>query len=528
MIDLSARKKSWGWRDFAWSAVVAALSAGYATMIIVAYGLSGVPDEQRERACLMGIAAGSVLALVFGIMAATRRALQPATRRAWWLLTAGFVALNLIPVGLNMSGQAGNMQTGGASWADLFRLCFVPFALAALLSFPRRAGTRRVRFKIAFDMVTVMGGAFMVLWYFVIGHILERHYLSTLDLVAAIAYPIGDLVMIFGVLAVLLHGAEASVRRPLTLLVSGLGFLIANDIYLGYLKAVSDGVVVPVDRWQYGTVAIGMCLMAMAAIEQCRQARAQERESQGRAELRKTSRLPYLALLIGYGLLLAVALRTSLFPWGGLVLGAMLMTGGVAARQILALRENHDLVVTDNLTGLANRLQLNQSLGRAVERAYRTGQPAAVMLLDMDGFKQVNDTLGHEAGDQLLVGFAHLLKGCVLGSDTVARQGGDEFAIVLGNVGSAANADVVATRIVDAMQQSFEVAGQQIRPMASIGIAVTDPTMDLSPAALLHRADFAMYQAKASKDKGANWVRYTGHEAVPDADEPRLAAGRAR
>lgn len=523
MSELPIRR---GWRDVAWSTVATMVCCGYATMLIIGFGWPGIPAEQREKACLMGIAIGSILALVFGVMAATRRALPGPVRRAWWVLVVGFVALNLIPVGLDMDGQAGNMQTGGASWADLFRLAFVPPAVAALLMFPRRTNTHRSRYKIAFDMLTVMGGAFMVLWYFVIGHVLEKHYLSTIDLVAAVSYPIGDLVLIFGVLAVLLNGAEQTVRRPLGLTVGGLGFLIANDTYLGYLKGVSDGQVVPVDRWQYGSVALGMFLFTMAGIEQCRQARARELQANGGTELRRTSRLPYAALVGGYGLLLVVALQASLFPWGGLVIGAMIMTGGVAARQILALRENHDLVVTDSLTGLANRLQLHESLHRAVERAQRTGQPAAIMLLDMDGFKQVNDTLGHEAGDELLVGFAKILRANVLGSDTVARQGGDEFAIVLPTIGSAQNAEVVATRILEGMRQPILVAGQEICARASIGIAVTDPSVEVTAAGLLNHADLAMYRAKSRKDRGSNWERFIdgGTSDQPGAE---IAAGDA-
>ncbi len=108
---------------------------------------------------------------------------------------------------------------------------------------------------------------------------------------------------------------------------------------------------------------------------------------------------------------------------------------GVAARQFVASREHYTLVITDSLTGLANRLQLRAALAAAVDRYRRTGTSVAVLLIDLDGFKQVNDTFGHDVGDEMLVSFAALLRRTVRGSDVTAHLGGDEFAVVLPAVG---------------------------------------------------------------------------------------------
>jgi diguanylate cyclase (GGDEF)-like protein len=123
------------------------------------------------------------------------------------------------------------------------------------------------------------------------------------------------------------------------------------------------------------------------------------------------------------------------------------------------------------------------------------------MLVDMNGFKQINDTLGHEAGDQLLVAFGQILRRNVLGADVVGRLGGDEFAVVLHNIGSEANVVAVAERIAADMRHPVLLGDTPVQPSASIGIAVAGPG-ELSPDELMHRADLAMYRAKRAKTTG--------------------------
>jgi diguanylate cyclase (GGDEF)-like protein len=157
------------------------------------------------------------------------------------------------------------------------------------------------------------------------------------------------------------------------------------------------------------------------------------------------------------------------------------------------------------MTGLANRLHFYDALSRALERGGRAGQTTGVVLADMDGFKAVNDTLGHNAGDQMIVEFGAVLRRMVLGSDVVGRLGGDEFAIVLHNIGDTANAEAVVGRIVAEMQHPVTVGGTSATMRASFGIAVCQPG-GASADELMHRADLAMYQAK---HRGAtDWACY--------------------
>lgn len=149
----------------------------------------------------------------------------------------------------------------------------------------------------------------------------------------------------------------------------------------------------------------------------------------------------------------------------------------------------------DTLTGLPNRLQFRERLDRALTES-KTGTMAALLYLDLDGFKSVNDTLGHPAGDVLLQLVAKRLQNCIRGSDMVARFGGDEFAILQPGLKQLADASKVAHCIIDALAEPFELDGQPIVIGTSIGIAVS-PDNGNEIHQLLKAADIALYDAKA-------------------------------
>ena len=150
----------------------------------------------------------------------------------------------------------------------------------------------------------------------------------------------------------------------------------------------------------------------------------------------------------------------------------------------------------DHLTGLPNRRQFEQSLESALARAQRSAQSLALMFIDVDHFKDINDTLGHAAGDEVLRAFGQRLKVCVRSSDLVARLAGDEFVVVLEQLGQGEEAQAVARKIVAAMEEPV-LWNEEIVPVsASIGIAVVDDSADTSAAALMARADEALYAAK--------------------------------
>ena len=148
----------------------------------------------------------------------------------------------------------------------------------------------------------------------------------------------------------------------------------------------------------------------------------------------------------------------------------------------------------DGLTNLANRALFRERVAHALRRRSQAGIPLALLFIDLDDFKTVNDQLGHAAGDDLLVDVAARLKTCVRDEDTVARLGGDEFAILLEQASSHEVAVRVAGRILDAMRAPFHLQGRQVQIGASVGVTVSHAT---EVDAVLHEADVAMYTAKA-------------------------------
>jgi len=152
----------------------------------------------------------------------------------------------------------------------------------------------------------------------------------------------------------------------------------------------------------------------------------------------------------------------------------------------------------DSLTGLPNRSLFVQQVDQMTKTISGNGPLGAVMLMDLDRFKEVNDTLGHHNGDQLLIEVASRLLSVMGPEDTVARLGGDEFAIVLPALGSARQAEVMAGRVIDALTAPFVIEELTLEVGASIGIAFA-PEHGYDAATLLQRADVAMYEAKTAK-----------------------------
>jgi diguanylate cyclase (GGDEF)-like protein len=184
------------------------------------------------------------------------------------------------------------------------------------------------------------------------------------------------------------------------------------------------------------------------------------------------------------------------------VAGIVVSVYDITARK-LAERELAHQAFYDGLTGLANRSLFLDHAEQALRRAGRTGSAPIMLCLDLDGFKDVNDSIGHLAGDELLCAVAERLRGVVRSADTVARLGGDEFAVLVDDTtGGLPAAAALAQRLLEVISEPVDLGGHTVTVAASIGIVVAEP--EATPLSLFRDADIAMYRAKAAGR--AQWV----------------------
>lgn len=214
-------------------------------------------------------------------------------------------------------------------------------------------------------------------------------------------------------------------------------------------------------------------------------------------------------------------LRITL-PFMGLFLLILMLLAGVIISYVISsariIRDREKKASCDPLTGLANRSRFFNDLDLAILRILPGLTGVTVMYVDLDGFKSINDTMGHAAGDELLVQAAGRFKSCVRETDLVARLGGDEFAIIINGKSDKSQIQAVGARILLAMSEPFHLVAGVAQASCSVGVADCWDR-DTRSADLLNRADGALYQAKAS---GKNALRFCDEIGVAESD--RLVA----
>ena len=460
--------------------------------------------------------------LVFAVFAAGCSALAAASaegrqRRAWICLTVG------------LSGWAG----GEALWMFYERVLhqapFPSLADAGYLLFPVGAGLAMVLFPIGYsghsrvrfllDGFIVAGALFEISWVLVMRGVYDAGGTNAFALALSLAYPIADIAILTVALLVLAR-ARSGRRTTLAMLSAGVVMMALSDSAFVYLTAH--------DAYYSGHItdigwAIGLLLFGMAALIN---RRAWETDAVvSHAPSRATMWLPYVPVALAA--LICFPAYFSTPGLGPILVSSTLLMGAVMARQYMVVRQNQrllkmvaDQAMRDTLTGLANRDLFNDRLMHAVQLHLNDNQSVAVLSMDLDDFKLVNDSLGHPAGDALLVQAAERLLGCVRTSDTVARVGGDEFAVLMEGLPELSR--LVAHRVVAAFEEPFVIDGQQLLMRPSVGLAVaSSANPDLSADILLKQADVAMYSAKRSKSGGLH--TFTPDMALADSTDIELS-----
>jgi diguanylate cyclase (GGDEF)-like protein len=335
-------------------------------------------------------------------------------------------------------------------------------------------------------------------WALVLGPVFRAGESSILEQAIALAYPAGDVVLATIVLVVV-----ARIRvggAPVLLLGAGLLSLAVADTGFAYLT--QEGAYRTGAPSDVGWFA-GYLLVAAAAWRPAAVGITWVGRRPGRYQLL----LPYLPLALAVTTSAVLQLRgqgSGPFLYWTFVARVLLIVG----RQLLTVLDNQALnrrlaamvgelehqAFRDELTNLPNRALFRERVAHALRRRSQAGTPLALLFIDLDNFKTVNDQLGHAAGDDLLVDVAARRKTCVRGEDTVARLGGDEFAILLEQASSHEVAVRVAGRILEAMRSPFRLQGRQVQVGASVGVTVSHAT---EVDTVLRQADVAMDTAKA-------------------------------
>ncbi|WP_156036479.1 bifunctional diguanylate cyclase/phosphodiesterase [Blastococcus sp. URHD0036] len=414
------------------------------------------------------------------------------------------------------------------SVADVGFVAFAVLAAVGLLLHPADGGGR-ARWRRTSDAVMCTAAVALVSWQFVLGPVVDRQAATPqLDWLLFLTYPALDVALI---VLCLLTAARARMRQPDLLLVcAGLLALSISDGTFAYLQATMRYAGFSADLgWVVGFLLLALAGMARPAGTRVGCAGDARRD---RAAL-AAHLLPYVPVAVA---LVTTVLHVLLGGELGVVevcLATVVITL-VLARQYLALRDNVRLSAElaareavlrhqafhDVLTGLANRALFLDRLQHAVALHRRDRRPVAVVFLDLDDFKVVNDTLGHAAGDELIVRAADRLGRATRAGDTVARLGGDEFAVLLEDGGDAEEA---TSRLLEALREPFQVAGSPVLVRASVGICALGPDDPPLPAdTLLGRSDTAMYAAKRA-GKG-QVVRYRPGLTLQEREPAGLAA----
>ncbi|MEU4160489.1 GGDEF domain-containing protein [Actinoplanes sp. NPDC026670] len=454
----------------------------------------------------------SLYAGLAGVWTATRPGTAGRDRRGWGLLGAGALSWAAGQVIWTWYENVDGVEAPFPSWADAGYLALVPLTVAGAATL---IGAHRRAARSVIDGLIITGSLFYLSWALVLGQLYHAGAATTLEWLVTLAYPAGD-VVVGSMMFILFARVRRDQRRVLGLLGTGYLALAFADTSFAYL--VNSDSYVTSNIFDLGWILGFLSIGAAAGLQR---RTAPEGGRHRGAEPRLWVMLPYVPLAAAVTVSLAVTLYRGTVGPMLYVLSTVLVLL-VVGRQMLSMRDNQRLTAdlhatvrhlqasetalrysqqqlrklaySDALTGLANRAALFER----IDTVALAGGPgsAGLLYLDLDGFKQVNDTHGHAVGDALLTAVAHRLLAYIPGTSLAARLGGDEFAVLVTGDEVTGLADQ-ARLLVDAFARPFAVADLTLTVTASLGAAVQQ-CATLQRSELLRQADIAMYTAKSN------------------------------
>lgn len=453
------------------------------TALNAIFGVGGHAAEGPIRNWL-----SSAIYIVVAAIVAFRAIRVPAKRRSWAVFALG---LSLYGLGnLLWSFWIGNLHSPPfPSVCDALWLTLYPLSYAGIVGFARLRGQRTVPAGVWLDGLIAGAGLAALGGAFVFQPVQATATGTPAAVATELAYPICDLLLAaltVGVLA--LRGWR--IDRTWGLLGGGFVLLAVADCMYAVQVAGGSSSASPLTNLAY---VVAVASLACAAW-------------QADAEIRP--RLDGWSLLLIPGGFTLIALGLLLYDHierlGALAFGLAFVTllgavvrMGLAFRDLRSLAEARTQAATDDLTALPNRRLFMRHAREAITAAGLTGAGVSVLMFDLDNFKQLNDTLGHDAGDTLLRLIGPRVRHAIRATDTLARLGGDEFVILLYPHPDDDGITRVADNVLRALREPFEVQGLALRITASVGIASFPQATDADE--LMKHADIAMYQAKASR-----------------------------
>jgi len=498
----------------AWKYVIlggTALSVGYFAL----------PNATSQNVDYIFLGTASVVFILIGV-----HLQKPKNRFGWYCIAAAGAFFTLGDDVYTLYSNVLHLSIPFPSYADASYLLGYPFLFVGVLSLARGPGSTSRREDTA-DAAIVAMGALAISWHFLMDSYVDNSTVTTFGLLVNMAYPIMDIALVFIVFRTLLFEKSKSPSHRLLAAAVSVMFVadFTYDLLVLHGSYTSGNAVDGLFLLEYVLIAAAALHPSIGDARFAAESISAESERPVGSDRIRMSILLLSGSIAPVILVVATALGVSVnvvplgiisvLVWATIMLRLNWMVERMRTQSFRLVENFRELEASsqlreeleanlrhqalhDPLTGLANRALFDDRLLQAHERLVRSGGLSAVLLLDLDDFKGVNDTFGHLIGDQLLVGIANRLEAVTRSSDTLCRLGADEFLYLAEGLRSAEDAEDVARRLLDVFVEPFSVESARLEQRVSIGLTICDATQS-SHHHCVQEADVALYEAKRER-----------------------------